>query len=128
MKDGGGSGSSGSPRAEALSTRGSAPPLQPLRIPAGWHVSYNDFREVDPTPEAIEADLLREDLLQLVLNTPKRIVDLGWYGGAEGTYGVICCEPDFLGKTLADVRCASRVEAVAAIEGMLERFGRGGRR
>ena len=41
------------------------PALQPLRIPAGWVVQYNDFREADPSPQSIDADLLREDLLQL---------------------------------------------------------------
>ena len=31
------------------------PPLQPLRIPAGWTVAFHDLREVDATPEAIAA-------------------------------------------------------------------------
>ena len=125
VKDVGGADPSEAARPTGWLSGQKEPPLQPLRIPAGWHVGYNDFREVDATPEAIQADLLREDLLQLVLDTPKRVVDLGWYGGADGAFRAICCEPDFLGEILADVRCASRLEAVTTIEELLERFGRG---
>lgn len=101
-------------------------PLQPIRIPVGWTVSYNDFREVNPSSEAVEADLLREDLLQLTLDHPERIVDLGWYGSADdGAFGVVCVEPDFRGKTLASIRTRDRETAVAAVEEFLEQYGRG---
>lgn len=29
-------------------------PLQPLRIPPGWQVTYNIFYEVDPSPDTME--------------------------------------------------------------------------
>jgi hypothetical protein len=104
-------------------------PLQPLRIPAGWTVAYNDFREVEPSPEAFAADLLREDLLQLCLSdsNPKRIVDLGWYGPlAEGGFTVVCVERDFHGKALETFRTRDRHAAVLAVERMLELYGRAG--
>jgi len=45
-------------------------PLQPLRIPGGWTVSFNDgLYEVDPVAEAIPADkhlwFFKEDMLQI---------------------------------------------------------------
>ncbi len=100
-------------------------PLQPLRIPAGWRVNYNDFREIDPSAEAVQDLLLREDLLQLVLDEPRRVVDLGWYGGVEGAFGVCCVEPDFHGQTLAEFRTRNRFEAVAAVERLLAQHVRG---
>ena len=99
------------------------PPLQSLRIPAGWTVTFHDFREVDPTPEAIEAMIVREDLLQLSHAEPPRVVDVGWYGtGEDAAFTVVCAEPDFLGRTLESVRTRDRQLVVATVERFLATY------
>lgn len=101
------------------------PPLQPLRIPAGWTVVFHDFREVDATPEAIAAMIVREDLLQLSHRSPARVVDVGWYGtGEDAAFTVVCIEPDFSGRTLESVRTRDRQVAVATVERFLATYSR----
>ena len=52
--------------------------LQPLRIPAGWTVKYNNFSEYDPQKDGAEYVFeLVEDLLQL--EHENLLIDLGWY-------------------------------------------------
>lgn len=52
--------------------------LQPLRIPAGWTIKYNNFSEYDLQKDGVEYVYeLTEDLLQMEhLNL---LIDLGWY-------------------------------------------------
>jgi hypothetical protein len=57
--------------------RPEGPTLQPLRIPVGWSVEYNDFREIDPSTG--HEDDFREDLLQLAHAQSKCVLDVGWY-------------------------------------------------
>ena len=52
------------------------PPLQCLRIPTGWHVNYNEFREADPSGDR---DDLKEDLFQAYHAGANRLLDLGRY-------------------------------------------------
>lgn len=61
--------------------------LQPLRIPAGWKITYNMFSEYDPEKDSSEYSYeLCEDLLQL--ENQNLLIDLGWYpeGDIEGSY------------------------------------------
>ena len=61
--------------------------LQPLRIPAGWFVSYNMFSEYDPDTDGEEYCFeLCEDMLQL--KNENLLIDLGWYpeGDIKGYY------------------------------------------
>lgn len=61
--------------------------LQPLRIPAGWFVSYNMFSEYDPDTDSEEYCFeLCEDMLQL--KNKNLLIDLGWYpeGDINGNY------------------------------------------
>ena len=61
--------------------------LQPLRIPAGWFISYNMFSEYDPDTDGEEYCFeLCEDLLQL--KNKNLLIDLGWYpeGDINGNY------------------------------------------
>ena len=96
------------------------PALQPLRIPAGWVVQYNDFREADPSPQSIDADLLREDLLQLKHPGTGILVDVGWYGDADsGEFAIYIQKGDFRGKRLHEFRSRDRLLVVTEVERLL---------
>lgn len=96
------------------------PPLQPLRIPAGWVVEYNDLREADASPQSIDAAWLREDLLQLKHLRAGVLVDVGWYGDAEsGEFAVYVQDGDFHGGRLHEFRSRDRLAVVAEIERLL---------
>lgn len=96
------------------------PPLQPLRIPDGWVVAYNDFREADPSAESFEEFLLREDLLQLKHRTTDVLVDVGWYGDlTSGEFAIYVQAGDFLGDQLHEFRSRDRLAIVSEIERLL---------
>jgi hypothetical protein len=96
------------------------PPLQPLRLPAGWIVEYNDFREVDPPGGSVGSDWLREDLLQLKHAATGILIDVGWYGeGDSGEFAVYIKEGDFHGKCLGELRSRDRQHVVAEVERLL---------
>lgn len=99
--------------------------LQPLRIPAGWAVEYNDFREVDATAEAVGSLVVREDLLQLRHLRSGVVVDLGWYGDERtGQFLVLVHAGGFDGDRLHEVRGRDRTEITREIEALLERLNR----
>jgi hypothetical protein len=50
------------------------PARQPLRVPPGWLISYNEFYEVDPAPDWVG----RYDQLQGWFERRDRAVDLEW--------------------------------------------------
>lgn len=101
------------------------PPLQPLRIPAGWLVTYNDFREADPSPRAIDAGWLREDLLQIKRPEAGILVDVGWCGDAgSGGFALFAFEGDFHGTQLHEFRSRDRLAVVAELERLLDAPGR----
>ena len=83
-------------------------------------VQYNDLREADPSPEAVEALLLREDLLQLKQIKSGVLVDVGWYGDAEsGEYVIFVQSGDFFGERLHEYRSRDRLGIVAEVERFL---------
>lgn len=102
-------------------------PLQPLRIPMGWHVDYNNgLYEIDPLPELVpEADrwwVFKEDMLQLTHPRSNRLLDLGWYPEGDlagGHYGLVAYEGDFRGRLLHEFRSRDRLALVAEIERLL---------
>jgi hypothetical protein len=104
------------------------PPLQPLRIPAGWLVQYNNgLYEIDPNPELIpELDrwwLFKEDMLTLWHERRNRLLDVGWYpeGNLEdGHYGLVMYEGDFTGELLYEFQTRDRIALVAEIERLLK--------
>lgn len=110
----------------------SAPPakvlLQPLRIPAGWAVEYNNgLYELDPCPEHVpEQDrwwLFKQDMLQLRHERRDRLLDLGWYPEgdlAQGHYGLVLHEGDFRGRLLHQSATRDRTALVAEIERLLQ--------
>ena len=102
-------------------------PLQPLRVPAGWQVEYNNgLYEVDPLPELVpEADrwwVFKQDMLQMKHTRHDRLLDLGWYPEGDlagGRYGLVVHEGDFRGRCLHKFDTRNRHELVAEIERLL---------
>ncbi len=101
-------------------------PLQPLRIPEGWRVQYNDLYEINPdsniTPEDDETWFFKEDLLQIMHPRLKRLLDVGWYPTGnliDGSYMLVIYEGDFNGRLLHQFRTKSRLDLVAEIERLL---------
>lgn len=101
--------------------------LQPLRIPTGWLVDYNNgLYEVDPSPEHIpETDrwwVFKQDMLQMRHNRFNGLLDLGWYPEGdlkEGRYGLVLYEGDFHGRLLHEFATSDRRTLVAEIERLL---------
>ncbi|MGE0596450.1 MAG: hypothetical protein AB7P07_08790 [Hyphomonadaceae bacterium] len=95
--------------------------LQPLRIPIGWTVAYNDFHEVDQSdPEAWR--WRKDTLLQLKHVRRDRLLDLSWHppDDSHGCYRVLLFAGDFTGTELEAFESRDRLEIVAVIEGLLE--------
>jgi hypothetical protein len=60
------------------------PARQPLRIPGGWNVDFNELMQLDPSQMGAEEPLwyfLSEDLLQLRERRRGFLLDVGWYPG-----------------------------------------------
>ncbi|NUP14044.1 MAG: hypothetical protein HOW73_49045 [Polyangiaceae bacterium] len=98
------------------------PPLQPLRIPANWTISYNSFREVDPSSDVSE--YLCEDLFQAKCPVTNVLVDLGWYpdGDPAGCFVIEAYIGDFLGQRLRRIEAPTRAEATRCLEHALLEF------
>ena len=103
-------------------------PLQPLRIPTGWMVSFNDgLYEIDPSAETIPADkhicFFKEDMLQLHHAHYNRLLDVGWYpeGNLQrGEYALYLHEGDWrTGRLVHEFRTRNRQTLVAEIERLL---------
>jgi hypothetical protein len=100
--------------------------LQPLRIPTGWTVAFNDgLYEVDPDAvgEEDRYTFLKEDLLQMVHERFGRVLDVGWYPSGnieEGAYGLHVHEGDWDGKLLFRLSTRDRAELVKEIERLLQ--------
>ncbi len=107
--------------------------LQPLRIPAGWRVEYNNgLWEIDPIPELIPPDdrwwIFKEDMLQMKHPHFDRLLDLGWYPEGDlagGQYGLVVYEGDFTGTLLHEFTTRDRLALVAEIERLLDTIARG---
>lgn len=100
--------------------------LQPLRIPTGWLVAFNDLREIDPVADSIpEEDHLwffKEDMLQMKQPRFNRVLDVGWYPSfdlAEGRYRLVVYERDFHGRLLHKFETRDRLVLVTEIERLL---------
>lgn len=101
-----------------------SPPLQPLRIPAGWLVQYNNaFYEIEPDVNTVSATdcwwIFKEDMLQLAHARHYRLLDLGWYPEGDlvnGCYRAVVHEGDFHGPELHSFESRDRHALVAEIE------------
>ena len=102
------------------------PRLQPLRIPQGWLVGYNDFCELDVSLQGLQEFYFREDLLQISNPVSGILIDLGWYpaGDMDGQFVLQVFQGDLEGPRVARVGSRSRLEIVEAIELSLVRHQR----
>ena len=101
--------------------------LQPLRIPAGWLVSYNNgLYEIDPDPAVVpESDrwwVFKQDMVQMLHGATNRLLDIGWYPEGDlviGSYGLVIHEGDFRGPELHSFMTQDRLALVAEVERLL---------
>lgn len=108
-------------------------PLQPLRIPTGWQVAYNNgLFEIDPLlklfPDEIPWEIFKEDMLQMTNDRFHRLLDLGWYPEGdlvEGNYRLVVYEGDFRGRLIYKLITRDRLEVVAKIERILSEICQG---
>ena len=102
-------------------------PLQPLRIPTGWTVGYNDgLYEIDPSAETIRTEkglqFFKEDMLQLKHAHFNRLLDVGWFPEGDlqhGEYGLVLHEGDCTGRKVHEFRTRDRQALVAEVERLL---------
>jgi hypothetical protein len=107
--------------------------LQPLRVPAGWTVAYNNgLYEVDPPGESVPEDerriVFKQDMLQMRNEPRNRLLDLGWYPEGDmkaGHYGLVVYEGDFHGPLLHEYRGRDRPALIAEIERLLVAISEG---
>lgn len=93
--------------------------LQPLRIQAGWKITYNNFTEYDISIHGEEYSYeLNEDLLQLICDKANIIIDLGWYVNGEngGNYIIQVVKEYDWENPVEKVVTWSKVEIIACIE------------
>lgn len=102
-------------------------PLQPLRVPAGWSMAYNNgLWEIDPDPTLIPEDerwlIFKEDMLQMHHARANKLLDLGWHpeGDLEnGHYKLVLYEGDFRGSLIHEFHTQNRLELIVEIERLL---------
>lgn len=107
--------------------------LQPLRVPTGWHVEYNNgLWEIDPNPATVRAAdrwwIFKQDMLQMTQARFNRMLDVGWYPEGdltEGCYKLVIYEGDFKGRLLLEFDTNDRRQLVAEIERVLEAVSSG---
>jgi hypothetical protein len=107
-------------------------PLQPLRVPAGWLMAFNQgLYEIDPSPELFADEpswWFKQDMLQMRHEGFDRLLDLGWYPEGDlvnGVYGLVIHAGDFGGELLYELRTRNRQELVKAIENNLSQIANG---
>ncbi len=105
--------------------------LQPLRVPGGWHVMHNTFREPNPDQMLKSVDRwdFTEDLFQAVHSRFNRLIDLGWYPSgdlANGSFLIVLYAGDFHGELLHQFRSRDHSEVTAEIERLLALVASGG--
>ncbi|WP_460832800.1 hypothetical protein [Lysobacter humi (ex Lee et al. 2017)] len=101
------------------------PPLQALRIPAGWRVAYNNgLYAVDPTPETIRWWwIFKQDMLVLVHDERGRLLDVGWSPEMDveaGRYRLHLYAGDHHGAVLHAFETRDRETLVAELERLLD--------
>ena len=105
-------------------------PLQPLRNPAGWRVAYHGgLYAVQPTEATVQWWwIFKQDMLSLVHDQRKRLLDLGWspeMDFADGCYRLVLYEGGYDGRELHVFETRDLDALVAEIERILEQVANG---
>lgn len=103
--------------------------LQPLRVPTGWIVSWNQFYDVEPDadllieglPDGDIWELFLQDLLQLKYPSSNLILDLSWIPEADpnGSYHLKLIANEDWEFPIATFQSRSKVEVVSKIDSLL---------
>jgi hypothetical protein len=102
---------------------------QPLRVPAGWTMSYSSFYEVDPgsevhvkgLPEGSAWALFNQDMLQMSNAHYDVVLDMGWVPDQDpnGSFVVQVIRGTDWDNPLAEFESRSRPDVVQWIESIL---------
>ncbi len=102
--------------------------LQPLRIPMGWHMEYNNaLYEIDISLDIPAEEswwIFKEDMLQIVHPERNRMIDIGFYPEGDmknGAFGMVMHEGDFSGKEIAKLSTRDRHELLATLETWMQK-------
>ena len=105
--------------------------LQPLRIYAGWTVSYNAFSDIEPysdikvvgLPDEDVWELFTQDLLQIKYERRGILIDLGWTPEAdpEGSYELTILENEDWDNPLYHYESKSKDDIVKKINYWLKK-------
>lgn len=112
--------------------------LQPLRIPAGWKVIFNDFFMLDPAQYTGDDnefwENFVEDMLYIVNDrisqrdkqtySKKVAIDLGWYPEMDvnGEFALYVIKDDDWECPLVEFRSRSQEKIADTIEAFLEKY------
>ncbi|AIQ53398.1 hypothetical protein [Paenibacillus sp. FSL R7-0331] len=110
------------------------PPLVPLRIPAGWKISFNQFTESNPElfidDEYIYRWEFNEDIFQFENSYRKRILDLSWRPefNPNGEYILVLLDADFpdWSQPLSEFRTKEIKKIIEKTEQWLAEVSKGG--
>lgn len=95
-------------------------PRQPLRVPPGWLIQYNEFMEAEPGSDW----LTRHDQLQAMHQRRDRMLDVDWRRTDEhpdGIFRIVVHAGDFSGTLLHTYWSADRLDVAAEIERLMLR-------
>lgn len=112
--------------------------LQPLRIPSGWKIAFNNFFMLDPSQYIGSDDMFWEnfveDMLYIVYEWPfkkdkitytkKIAIDLGWYPEMDrnGEFALYVIKDDNWECPLAEFRSRSQNDITDTIETFLKKY------
>ncbi|NPC92045.1 hypothetical protein HOO54_07410 [Bacillus sp. WMMC1349] len=101
--------------------------IQPLRIPKGWTIVHNSFREIDPKFLVSDDErwlLFTQDLLQLHFSKKALILDMGWYPDAseKGSYQLVIIQNEDWEHPLIEFDSSDYYEVVENIEKYLNQI------
>jgi hypothetical protein len=110
-------------------------PLQSLKIPTGWTVTWNQFYDIEPNsniyldglPDGDVWELFLQDLLQLKHFNKNIILDLGWTPEAnpEGSYLLQVIADEDWSTPIVVYKSKNKSEVVRKIDDLLLKIASG---
>ncbi|MDR1285062.1 MAG: hypothetical protein LBJ88_02550 [Campylobacteraceae bacterium] len=98
--------------------------LQPVKVPVGWVITYNNFFDIDPLKiknDDILWDNFTEDLFQIKNEHKNILLDLDWYPemNPNGNYCIKLIQDNNWEEPLIDINNKDKKEIVEIIEKIL---------